>query len=277
MTGTLYLIPNRISNAPASDVLPARTVQTAQRVRRFLAENAKSARAFLKEIAHPGPIAELEIVEIGHDPDVKAFDTWLAPVTAGIDTAVVSESGCPGVADPGAGLTARAQALGIPVVPLVGPCSILLTLMASGMNGQNFRFVGYLPVDEVARAAAVRSLEKASLTGETQLFIETPYRNNRMLASLLEILSPRTRLTVATDVSGADESIISQEISVWRKIAPTLPKLPTVFALSANPNPQGHDAANAVFGTAGLTHEDVNRRKSPALHKPNRSAKKSQR
>ena len=264
MAGTLYLIPNRISRAPAADVLPARTVQTAQRVRRFLAENAKSARAFLTEAAHPGPIAELEIIEIGHDPDAASFDAWLAPVAAGVDTAVVSESGCPGVADPGAGLTARAQALGIRVVPLVGPCSILLTLMASGMNGQNFRFAGYLPVDEAARAAAVRSLEKASLTGETQLFIETPYRNNRMLACLTETLDPRTRLTVATDISGEAESIVSQDVAAWKKALPKLPKLPTVFALSANPNPQGHDAANAVFEITPRTPEGAPRNTKPA-------------
>lgn len=234
MAGTLYLIPNRIgSGTNALDVLPARTVACAHRCKRFLAENAKSARAFLKEIEHPEPIAELSIIEIGHEPDGTQFDAWLAPVLEGLDTAIVSESGCPGVADPGAGLVARAHALGIAVVPLVGPCSIVLTLMASGMNGQNFRFVGYLPVDQTERARALVALQTASRKGETQLFIETPYRNRRMLEAIAEHLDAHTRVTVACDVSGPAERIVHTTAAQCRALAEDFPKLPTVFAIAA--------------------------------------------
>lgn len=238
MTASLLLLPNRIS-LTAEDTLPEATLCQARRCRRFLAENAKSARAFLKAIGHPGPIVELEIIEIGHAPDPAQFDVWLAPLLEGVATAVVSESGCPGVADPGAELVARAAELGIAVKPLVGPCSILLTLMASGMNGQNFRFVGYLPIHEDERRAALLKLEAESRRGETELFIETPYRNSQMLAAMIELLAPDTRITVATDVTGAEEAIVTHTVRDWKTLEHTLPKLPTVFAMSARRSAQG--------------------------------------
>lgn len=255
MPGTLYLIPNRISLTAPAQTLPEETLEAARGCRRFLAENARSARAFLKAIAHPGPIAGLEIIEIGHEPDRAQYDAWLAPVAEGTDTAIVSESGCPGVADPGAGLVARAGSLGIRVRPMVGPCSILLTLMASGMNGQRFRFLGYLPIDEAERAEALRALERdsrcrsAGPDGETQLFIETPYRNNRMLEAMTEVLAPDTRITAAVDVTGADESIRTLTAREWKAHLGTLPKLPTVFAVlaahapAAGRRPQGAGAS----------------------------------
>src|SRR5262245_5604344 len=175
--GRLYLLPTLLG-AGSVDDLPPRTAAVARNVRHFLAEDAKSARAFLKAIGHVGPIADLSIVEIGHEPPADQFDGWLAPLAAGHDIALVSEAGCPAVADPGAGLVARAHALGHRVVPLVGPSALLLALMAAGLNGQAFRFVGYLPRDETALRTALQALERRSaVESETQLFIETPYRN----------------------------------------------------------------------------------------------------
>lgn len=234
MAATLYLLPNRIAETEPEAVLPAQTLSVLRNCRRFLAENARSARRFLKAAGHPGPIDTLEIIEIGHEPDAGQFDAWLAPMTkvGASDTAVVSESGCPAVADPGAGIVRRASLLGIPVKPLVGPCSMLLTLMASGMNGQRFRFLGYLPIEREERDAAIRSIEAESRRlGETELFIETPYRNTKMLKALAESLCPETLITAATDVTGSGESIVTKTTLEWKKALPELPKLPTVFAV----------------------------------------------
>ena len=210
MAATLYLLPNRIAETEPEAVLPAQTLSVLRNCRRFLAENARSARRFLKAAGHLGPIDTLEIIEIGHEPDAGQFDAWLAPV--------VSESGCPAVADPGAGIVRRASLLGIPVKPLVGPCSMLLTLMASGMNGQRFRFLGYLPIEREERDAAIRSIEAESRRlGETELFIETPYRNTKMLKALAESLCPETLITAATDVTGSGESIVTKTALEWKK------------------------------------------------------------
>lgn len=238
MSGQLYLLPCPISEAPALDALPASTVETARRIDHFLVEAARTARATLKAMGHPKPIAELDIVEIGHDPAPELISEWLLPVLDGADAAVLSESGCPGVADPGAQIAARAHELGIRVVPLTGPSSILLTLMASGLDGQRFRFSGYLPKHDAERRAAILAAEKASRASETQLFIETPYRNTALLDALLETLAPDTRLTVAIDVTGQNESIRTLTAAAWKAIPKamrTLPKLPTVFAFLAKP------------------------------------------
>lgn len=238
MSGQLYLLPCPISEAPALDALPASTVETARRIDHFLVEAARTARATLKAMGHPKPIAELDIVEIGHDPAPELISEWLQPVLDGTDAAVLSESGCPGVADPGAQIAARAHELGIRVVPLTGPSSILLTLMASGLDGQRFRFSGYLPKHDAERRAAILAAEKASRASETQLFIETPYRNTALLDALLETLAPDTRLTVAIDVTGQNESIRTLTAAAWKAIPKamlTLPKLPTVFAFLAKP------------------------------------------
>ena len=238
MSGQLYLLPCPISEAPALDALPASTVETARRIDHFLVEAARTARATLKAMGHPKPIAELDIVEIGHDPAPELIREWLQPVLDGADAAVLSESGCPGIADPGAQIAARAHELGIRVVPLTGPSSILLTLMASGLDGQRFRFSGYLPKHDAERRAAILAAEKASRASETQLFIETPYRNTALLDALLETLAPDTRLTVAIDVTGQNESIRTLTAAAWKAIPKamrTLPKLPTVFAFLAKP------------------------------------------
>lgn len=242
--GTLYLLPTPIAEVPADDVLPAGTLAVARRLGYFLAENAKSARAFLKAIAHPHPLAQVRIVEIGHAPDPARCDEWLAALLDGQDAAIVSEAGCPGVADPGAALVARAHALHLPVVPLVGPSALLLALMASGLNGQSFRFVGYLPQDAAALAARLRALEDASRAGETQIFIETPYRNERLFAAALATCAPDTRLSLAVDLTARNARIATQTIAEWRALRnaqrPPLHRRPAVFALLAAPrSPQG--------------------------------------
>lgn len=240
MSGTLYLLPNAVASGELSETipaaLPAAALARARTIDRFLVEAAKSARAAIKAMGHPKPVAELSIIEIGHDPDPAKIDEWLAPVLAGEDAAILSESGCPGVADPGAQVAARAHALGVRVSPLVGPSSIILSLMASGLDGQRFRFLGYLPIHEAERREAIRAAEAQSRASETQLFIETPYRNAQMLAALLEALAPSTRLCVATDVTGAGESIRTKTVDEWRRTSEAeraLPKLPTVFLLLA--------------------------------------------
>ncbi len=233
MAGTLYLLPNRISENEVREVLPEAVLEKARQCAYFLAENAKSARAYLKAISHPKPICELTIVEIGHEPDLKRINEWLKPLLEGLDACIVSESGCPAVADPGAVLVRKAQGMGLRVVPLVGPCSILLTLMASGLNGQRFRFWGYLPIDKEERRSAISHLEKESRAGETELFIETPYRNNTMLEALVETLKPTTLLTVGIDVTGAQEAICTKEAYEWKSHLGSLKKVPTVFAILA--------------------------------------------
>ena len=234
MSARLYLLPVPLAMGTAAAVLPPGTLEAARSIDYFLAENAKSARAFLKEIGHPKPIQDLRIVEIGHRPDPRSIDQWLAPVGAGMNCAIVSEAGCPGVADPGADIVAHAHRRGIAVHPLVGPSSLLLALMASGMNGQAFRFVGYLPQDAAALTTRLRELERSARGGETQLWIETPYRNDRMLDAVLATCAADTRLLVAADLTSATEWIRALPIATWKADAaarPALHKRPAVFGL----------------------------------------------
>ncbi len=240
--GALYLLPTLLGDCAPERVLPASTLAVARRTEFFLAESAKTARAFLKAIDHPQPIASLTIVDIGHQPDFRLIDEWLDPARQGRDIALVSEAGCPGVADPGAEIVARAHALRLPVRPLVGPSSILLALMASGMNGQHFRFVGYLPQDAGERTAAIGELERSSSANETQVFIETPYRNERLLQALLEVCQLDTRLAVAIDLTTDAEQIVALTVQQWRAMAlgdrPRLARRPAIFALLARPATQ---------------------------------------
>jgi 16S rRNA (cytidine1402-2'-O)-methyltransferase len=246
--GTLHLVPVPLLNTPvpagdpggAEQVLPASTLAVARRARYFLAENARSARAFLKSIAHEHAIASLRIEEIGHQPDPGRINDWLAPLlgntgTEGIDAVLLSEAGCPGVADPGATLVARAHALGIPVAPWVGPSAILLALMASGMNGQQFRFLGYLPQERAALGSRLLAVQRDARRGETQIFIETPYRNERLFDAVLELCDVDLLLCVAVGLTGPDQSALTRPIRDWRRIAaqdrPALHRRPAVFAL----------------------------------------------
>ena len=240
MGGRLLLLPSLVAGSTVDDVLPGRVLEIARSTRHFLAEDAKSARGFLKAIGHPVAIQEIDIVEIGHEPDAARIDRWLQPLRGGLDLALVSEAGCPAVADPGATIVARAHELGFTVHPLVGPSSLLLALMGSGLEGQRFRFVGYLPRAESECAAAIKALEAASRAGETQLFIETPYRNERLFAALLHHCARETRLSVAVGLTGPAEAIATRTIGSWCKLSagqlPALRNRPAVFALLA---PQG--------------------------------------
>lgn len=237
--GALLLLPTLLGETPPERVLPAATIAAARSAAVFLAENAKTARAFLKAIGHPQPLADLTIAEIGHAPDPRRYDDWLAPAVEGQDIALLSEAGCPAVADPGAGVVARAHEIGLHVRPFVGPSSLLLALMASGMNGQRFRFVGYLPQDAGALPAAIGELERTSGGEETQLFIETPYRNERLLQTLLAHARPDTRLAVAVGLTLEEEQVLSMTVGAWRVLAaadrPDLVRRPAVFALLSAP------------------------------------------
>ena len=237
MSGTLYLMPTPIADGTLQQALPSDVIALCRRIEHFLAEDAKSARAFLKQVRHPRPLRELSIVEIGHTPRTDAIEQWLAPLSAGADIVIVSEAGCPAVADPGATLVAAAHLNGWKVQPLVGPSSILLGLMSSGLNGQRFRFVGYLPVTAGERNAAITTLERVSRDGETQIFIETPYRSATLLAALLQQCNRATRLAVAVDLTGAHEWVRQRTISEWRRHADdaqfALQKQPAVFCLLA--------------------------------------------
>jgi 16S rRNA (cytidine1402-2'-O)-methyltransferase len=236
-SGSLLLLPALLGDVPPERVLPAETLALARATTVFLVENAKSARAFLKRIAHPQPIASLSLTEIGHSPDPQRLDEWLRPAIEGRDVALLSEAGCPAVADPGAGLVARAHRLGLRVRPLVGPSSLLLALMSAGMSGQRFRFVGYLPQDRQALGSVIAELERASGGEETQLFIETPYRNERLLQALLDHARGDTQLAVAVDLTTDDERVLSLPVSAWKAMPeaarPSLARRPAVFALMA--------------------------------------------
>jgi len=228
VTSALYLVPAALGGAPAQ-VLPAPTIQTVRALRDFAVENARSARAFLAALGMPCPVRELRIVPI--DGDAAAL---LAPLRAGRSLGVISEAGCPAVADPGQSLVAAAHAAGYRVVPLVGPSSILLALMASGLEGQRFAFRGYLPRDAQARAQRIRAIERASREArETQIFIETPYRNDALLAALLECCAPTTRLCVAVDLTLLGEEIATRSIAQWRRARAALGRRPAVFLLLA--------------------------------------------
>jgi 16S rRNA (cytidine1402-2'-O)-methyltransferase len=226
MPGVLYAIPTPLGGA-AADALPASALRTVKSLRVFVVENAKTARAFLKDVGMPCALQDLDISVLEVDV-VKPIEKLLANISVGL----LSEAGCPAVADPGAKLVEAAHAAGIRVVPLVGPSSIVLALMASGLEGQRFAFCGYLPRDAEDRKKKIRELEARSRRErETQIFIETPYRNDAMLGALLEVLSDRTRLCVATDLTADTEAVRTRAIGEWRRKQETIGKRPTVFLL----------------------------------------------
>ena len=240
MSGTLYLIPNALGEGDADAlalVLPAGVLARAATLRYYIGENAKTTRAFLKRVGTERPIQEIEIRELNVNTPASEIDALLAPVLAGTDAGLVSEAGCPAVADPGALLVRRAHERGVKVVPLVGPSSILLALMASGLNGQRFAFHGYLPVDASDRAKKLRELEAHSRkANETQIFIETPYRNRALLDAMLAGLAPSTLVAVAVDLTLETERIASRSVSAWKKDAGALDlhKRPAIFLILAS-------------------------------------------
>lgn len=237
--GTLYLIPNTLGDGDAAmlaAVLPAAVQARAASLGYYIGENAKTTRVFLKKVGVERPIQEIEIRELNVKTPAGEIDRLLAPILAGADAGLVSEAGCPAVADPGALLVRRAHERGVKVVPLVGPSSILLALMASGLNGQTFAFHGYLPVDAAARAKRLRELEQQSRKArETEIFIETPYRNQAMLETLIATCAPSTLICVAADLTLETETIVSRSAADWKKKpAPNLQKRPAIFLLLAN-------------------------------------------
>lgn len=233
--GTLYCVPTPIAadRAPAADLAPW-ALSRVGGLDYVIAESAKTARAVLKQFPLERPIQQVEIVELSEHTRDDAIAPMLAPLLAGRSAALMSEAGCPGVADPGARLVLAAHEAGVPVVPVVGPSALLLALMGSGLNGQRFAFAGYLPTAPDARRQRLRELEQRSRRDdETQLFIETPYRNQAMLDTLLAALAPTTLLCVAADLTGPGERLETRRVGDWARRAPRLDKVPTVFLLLA--------------------------------------------
>lgn len=231
--GKLYLVPASLGDSPWTATVPADAAAIARRLTHFVVENAKTARADLKRLEHPTPLRELDIRPLPDAPTPTALRDLLAPAMRGSDIGLMSEAGVPAVADPGALLVEAAHTMDIAVVPLVGPSSLLLALMASGLNGQQFAFHGYLPVHDAERTSAIRALEAESAQkSQTQLFIETPYRNQRMLDALVASCRPSTRLCVARGVTTANEWIQTRSVAQWKaRPLPDLGKVPTVFLL----------------------------------------------
>jgi 16S rRNA (cytidine1402-2'-O)-methyltransferase len=233
--GRLYLVPAWLAEDVApSEVVPEPVLARIRALDAFVAENAKSARRFLAACAHPLPMRDIAIAEFNEHTPAGDVADLLAPLIEGRDLGVLSEAGVPAVADPGALLVAAAHARGIAVVPLVGPSSLLLALMASGLEGQRFRFVGYLPADSAARRAAIVELERQSARdAETQIFIETPYRNDALLGDLIATCRPQTRLAVAAELTSEREWIRMDRVEGWKMRPTTIGKRPAVFLLQA--------------------------------------------
>jgi 16S rRNA (cytidine1402-2'-O)-methyltransferase len=234
--GRLYLIPAWLSQDSAPEaVLPAAALERARSLESFVVESARSARRFLAACRHPKPMRELRFAELNEHTDRGSVAALLAPLLEGRDVGLLSEAGAPAVADPGALLVAAAHARGIAVVPLVGPSSILLALMASGLEGQRFRFVGYLPVESPQRRTRLAELERDSARHrETQIFIETPYRNDALLADILESCRGSTRLAVAADLTAPGEWIRMDTIEAWKsRPSPAIGKRPAIFLVLA--------------------------------------------
>jgi len=234
--GRLFLIPTNLATPFEPDaILPEAVRQTVHGLTHFVVEDPKTARAFLKTVGTAQPLQSLSLSILNEHTAPAEVDALLAPLRQGIDVGLLSDAGAPAVADPGALLVAAAHRNGILVAPLVGPSSILLALMASGLNGQRFAFQGYLPQEKSARIAAILALEKESAQkAMTQLFIETPYRNQAMLADLLATCRVTTRLAVAVDLTGPTQAVHSMTIEAWRKQPqPDLAKRPAVFLLLA--------------------------------------------
>ena len=235
MSGSLYLLPAPLSqDTPPEAVVPGTVLLRIRALDRFVVEDAKSARAWLRACAHPKPVRELALSELNEHTPAAAVPALLEPVFAGHDLGLLSEAGMPAIADPGAALVSAAHARGVPVVPCVGPSSILLALAASGLEGQRFRFAGYLPAESAARRAALVELEKRSAKDrETQVFIETPYRNDAMLKEILATCRATTRLAVAAELTSARESIVMDTVAGWRKRAAAIGKRPAIFLIAA--------------------------------------------
>lgn len=228
--GRIYLIPTTLGETSPLEVLPISVKKIIEKIDHYIVENEKSARGFIKSI-HPGKSQpKLLITTLNKFTDPAEIPELLDPCLEGFDVGIISEAGCPGIADPGAEVVRLAHEKNIRVIPLVGPSSILLALMASGFNGQQFAFNGYLPIDKDKRKKEIKRLEKLSADfNQTQLFIETPYRNDSMLDELINNLSQNTKICVACDLTLSSEMIITRTVEEWKKIKVDLHKRPTLF------------------------------------------------
>lgn len=232
--GKLYLIPNIVADGTQHVVITAQVRNELPHIAHFLAEDIRTARRYLSSLKIYESIEALQFEVLNKDTDPRTLEQLFAPLQQGHNLGVLSESGCPGVADPGALAVKYAHEQGVQVVPLVGPSSLLLALMASGLNGQRFAFQGYLPIDAAAQTKALKEFEKESKQkNQTQLFIETPYRNNSLFQAMLKNLNPDTLLCVAVEVTGTSESIRTLPVRHWKKVSVEWPKAPAVFLFLA--------------------------------------------
>ncbi|MFN0316861.1 MAG: SAM-dependent methyltransferase [Burkholderiales bacterium] len=246
MTGTLFLIPSDLGGDNPDGYLPRETQAKLLSLEHFVVEEAKTARRFLAALGRSG-LREIHMATLNEHTPATGLSELLSPLRQGFDVGLLSEAGCPAVADPGADLVALAHREGIKVVPMVGPSSILLALMASGLGGQRFAFHGYLPVEPAARQETLRSLEHESAQARmTQLFIETPYRNQALWGDILATCAATTLLCVASDLTQASESVATRSIADWRQRVVDLDRRPTVFALSAPSAPPARHSAIAA-------------------------------
>jgi 16S rRNA (cytidine1402-2'-O)-methyltransferase len=230
MNGKLYLIPTPLAEGTQADVLPPMLKTTVGCLTYFLCEDVRTARRFVSSLKVVPSVEALRFEKLDKDTSESELPELMAPIHKGIDIGVMSEAGCPGVADPGALAVAYAQEKGIAVVPLVGPSSLLLALMASGLNGQRFAFQGYLPIDAKEATTAIQVFERESASkGQTQIFIETPHRNNRTLDLLLKTLKPTTQLCLAVNLTAPEASVLTKTVSEWRQEKQKLEKVPVTF------------------------------------------------
>lgn len=232
LKGKLYLIPTTLGEMNPHDVLPQTVKRAIDFIDDYIVENEKTARKFIKSI-HPEKVQNsLRIASLNKRTEVSEYKAMIAPCFNGLNVGLMSEAGCPGVADPGAVIVKIAHENGIQVVPLVGPSSILLAMMGSGMNGQSFAFNGYLPIDKGDKKAALKNFENLSSSkNQSQIFIETPYRNNKLLEDLLQILQANTHLCIATDITLPTEFIKTFRVADWKKIKVDLHNRPTIFII----------------------------------------------
>ncbi len=228
----LYLIPVGLSDAELSRVLPQHNIQVVREIKHFIVENVRSARRFLKKCDRDIDIDTLTFYELNRHTRPDDIPAMLKPLSSGEAMGVISEAGCPAIADPGADVVAIAQSRGLKVIPLVGPSSILMGLMGSGFNGQSFAFLGYLPIDASQRARKFKEMEQRIVReSQTQIFIETPYRNNALVAELCRTMPPHIKLCIATNITGDGERIITRGVKQWLTMLPDLNKVPTIFLL----------------------------------------------
>ena len=228
----LYLFPVPLSDNTIAQVLPQYNIAVIKEIKYFIVENVRSARRFLKQCDRAIDIDSLTYYTLNEHTDASELPAMLRPMEEGHSMGIISEAGCPAIADPGADIVAIAQQRGYAVAPLIGPSSILLSLMASGFNGQSFAFNGYLPIDAQARTSRLKELERRIMREhQTQIFIETPYRNNRLIAELCRTLPGNMRLCVASDITGEKQSIITLPLSKWSKREYNYDKIPSIFLI----------------------------------------------